>query len=105
MAKRICFGLTSIGLLFSLFVEFIRLDGEIGRMNTVFKFYLQVWTLFSVVAGVALAWLIGQINNWNKISRRQELGGYSEAPERQVFRMEKASGTLFKLTIRLLTGE
>ena len=69
VAKRICFGLTSVGLLLSLFVEFIRLDGDIGRMNTVFKFYLQIWTLFSVVAGVALAWLIGQINNWNKISR------------------------------------
>ncbi len=67
--KKICFGLTSVALLLTLFVEVVRLDGDIGRMNTVFKFYLQVWTLFSVVGGVSLAWLIGQTNDWTYRSR------------------------------------
>jgi YYY domain-containing protein len=67
--KRMCLGLTSVALLLTLFVECVRLDGDIGRMNTVFKFYLQVWTLFSVVGGVALAWTIGQTKKW-KYGRR-----------------------------------
>ena len=64
-----CLGLTSVALLLTLFVECVRLDGDIGRMNTVFKFYLQVWTLFSVVGGVALAWTIGQTKKWKYGSR------------------------------------
>ena len=67
--KKMCFGLISIALLLTLFVEIVRLDGDISRMNTVFKFYLQVWTLFSVVGGVALAWLVGQSNAWSYRSR------------------------------------
>ena len=67
--KRMCLGLTSVALLLTLFVECVRLDGDIGRMNTVFKFYLQVWTLFSVVGGVALAWTIGQTKKWKYGSR------------------------------------
>ncbi|MEE3254648.1 MAG: DUF2298 domain-containing protein, partial [Chloroflexota bacterium] len=69
VGKRMCLGLTSVALLLTLFVECVRLDGDIGRMNTVFKFYLQVWTLFSVVGGVALAWTIGQTKKWKYGSR------------------------------------
>jgi YYY domain-containing protein len=46
-----------LGVLLTQFVEYVVLDGDIGRMNTVFKFYIQVWTLWATLAAVSVAWL------------------------------------------------
>lgn len=53
------FTLVLIGLALSLTlgVEVIVIGGDIGRQNTVFKFYIQVWLLLSVAGGVAFACL------------------------------------------------
>jgi YYY domain-containing protein len=53
---------TSMAL--SIAVEVVVLKGDIGRMNTVFKFYLQVWTLLSVAAAVSLAWVRERARRW-----------------------------------------
>ncbi len=55
-----------LGILLTLFVEYVVLDGDIGRMNTVFKFYIQIWVLWSVLAAVAVAWL----EPWRRWSAR-----------------------------------
>ncbi|GCF12973.1 hypothetical protein Harman_09080 [Haloarcula mannanilytica] len=41
-----------------LLVEFVFVRENIGRMNTVFKTYMQVWVLWGVAVGPVLAWLL-----------------------------------------------
>ena len=50
----------------TLVVELIYLPGDIGRMNTVFKFYLQAWTMFALSAGVCLGWLVKSLRYWRE---------------------------------------
>jgi uncharacterized membrane protein len=55
---------TSVTL--TLVVELIYLPGDIGRMNTVFKFYLQAWVMFGLAAGVCLIWLVKSLRYWRE---------------------------------------
>lgn len=61
--------LFGLGLALTLGVEYIVLDGDIGRQNTVFKFYMQVWLLWSVVGGVAFACLWRSSEQWRATLR------------------------------------
>jgi YYY domain-containing protein len=59
------------GLGLSLMVELIALRGDIGRMNTVFKFYLQAWTFLSLSSAYYFFRIVPQIFsqwhlNWRK---------------------------------------
>jgi uncharacterized membrane protein len=63
-AKRVVLFLIGSSLMLTLMVEVIVLRGDIGRMNTVFKFYLQVWTLLAVSAGAAVGWLVPAVDDW-----------------------------------------
>jgi YYY domain-containing protein len=56
--------LAGLALSLTMGVEVIVLDGDIGRQNTLFKFYIQVWLLFSVMAGAAFAWVVQQADSW-----------------------------------------
>ncbi len=63
-AHRIVLILISAALGLTLLVEFVVLEGDIGRMNTVFKFYMQVWLLLSIVGGITAVW------SWDVIKQR-----------------------------------
>ncbi|MDX1663197.1 MAG: DUF2298 domain-containing protein, partial [Candidatus Promineifilaceae bacterium] len=54
-ARRVILILIASALGLTLLVELVVLEGDIGRMNTVFKFYMQVWMMLSIAAGSALA--------------------------------------------------
>jgi YYY domain-containing protein len=64
-AKRAVLFMIGSGLFLTLLVEIIVLVGDLGRMNTVFKFYLQVWALFAVSAGASLGWLLPEMVKWH----------------------------------------
>jgi YYY domain-containing protein len=65
-AKQVVVFLIGTGLAITLMVELVYVEGDIGRMNTVFKFYLQTWTLYAVSGGAAFGWLLSSINKWPK---------------------------------------
>jgi YYY domain-containing protein len=62
--KRGVLFMIGTGLILTLMVEVTVLHGDIGRMNWVFKFYLQVWTLFSISAAAAFGWLLAVLFSW-----------------------------------------
>jgi len=67
--RRVALAWMGLGLLLTLVVEAVTAVGDIGRMNTVFKFYLQVWTLFSIACGAAAAWIWAQMPEWRPFNR------------------------------------
>jgi uncharacterized membrane protein len=61
---RPVYALIVLALAITLGVDLVVLEGDIGRQNTVFKFYLQVWLMLSVVGGVGLAWMLRRAGRW-----------------------------------------
>ncbi|MCB8928971.1 MAG: hypothetical protein H6652_25480 [Ardenticatenaceae bacterium] len=64
-ARRIVLILIASALAITLFVEFFVVENTVGRMNTVFKFYMQVWLILSVVGGVTAVWA------WPSIQKKE----------------------------------
>ena len=47
-------GMLALALGIGIGVDFLRIEGDIGRMNTVFKYYLVAWLLLAVAGGYGL---------------------------------------------------
>lgn len=58
---RLLWLMTAGAFALTLFVEVFTLRGDIGRMNTQFKFYIQVWLMLSVAAAVTLMWVLERL--------------------------------------------
>ncbi|MFN8434627.1 MAG: DUF2298 domain-containing protein [Anaerolineales bacterium] len=63
-AKRFILFVTGTALTITIAVEFLALVGDIGRMNTIFKLYLQAWMMFAVSAAAAFGWLLPAFTQW-----------------------------------------
>lgn len=61
--KQVVLFLIGTALALTLFVELFSVGAD--RMNTIFKFYIQVWLFLSVVGGAALAWLWAELPRWS----------------------------------------
>ena len=52
--KLLVYAMVATALSLGIFVDLFTFTGDIGRLNTVFKFYLQVWVLLAVASAFAL---------------------------------------------------
>ena len=79
---RLMWLMTAGALALTLFVELFTLRGDIGRMNTQFKFYIQAWLMLSVSAAVALAWSVEAL--WAGAQRKEAGGAEALSPGRRL---------------------
>ncbi|UYN88974.1 MAG: glycosyltransferase family 39 protein [Anaerolineales bacterium] len=62
--KRLALFMVGTAVFLTLFVEVMVLQGDVSRMNTVFKFYMQAWTLLALSAALAAAWCWQAMHEW-----------------------------------------
>jgi YYY domain-containing protein len=67
--RRIVWILFAIGLGLTWIVEVVVLKGDVGRSNTLFRFYMEAWFILGIALSVALAELIAELPTWPRQAR------------------------------------
>jgi YYY domain-containing protein len=70
LVKRVVLVLIGVAIALTFFVEVWIVAATIDRMNTVFKFYMQVWDMLSLAAAAAFVWILADFHAWQRIWRR-----------------------------------
>jgi YYY domain-containing protein len=70
LSRRLLWLMVGLAMGIGIGVELVVVKGDVGRQNTVFKFYLQAWMLLSVAAGVSVAWVRERVGRWLPQVRR-----------------------------------
>jgi uncharacterized membrane protein len=63
-SKRFVLFLIGTALLITIVVELVVVRGDIGRQNTIFKFYLQSWFMLAVGSAAAFTWTLPAFFRW-----------------------------------------
>ena len=63
-AKRFVLFLIGTAMFITIIVEVFTVRGDIGRQNTIFKFYMQVWLMLAPITGAVLAWTLPAFFKW-----------------------------------------
>ena len=56
--EAVMLGIVAMAALIAIGVDFVTVEGDIGRMNTLFKYYLEVW-VFLAIAAAYMLWKLG----------------------------------------------
>lgn len=74
---QLAWSCAGVGLALTLFVEYFVLIGDVGRINTVFKLYLQVWVLLGVSSAIGAALVYEYWRRWPRLVRWPWLAGFA----------------------------
>ena len=56
--EGVVLAIVAMAALIAIGVDFVTVEGDIGRMNTLFKYYLEVW-IFLAIAAAYMLWRLG----------------------------------------------
>ena len=56
--EAVILAMVAMAALIAIGVDFVTVEGDIGRMNTLFKYYLEVW-VFLAIAAAYMLWKLG----------------------------------------------
>ncbi len=88
--RKFVLSIIGIGFMLTALVEVVVLKGDISRMNTVFKFYFQVWVLWAVASAAVLPGLAARFKTERRPAAADGAGDM-ELPEGSAWTPEIAA--------------